>query len=75
MLCLHRYAEAKDLAKTLEKQASKVLAEAGEAGDKANKILANLTSIPPFDTKSLEVSTGKPQTLMLRHLLTPPLML
>lgn len=30
-------------------------AEAEEAGDKAMKIYANLTSLPPFDIKSLEV--------------------
>lgn len=51
----HRYNEAKDLAKNLEKQATKVRAEAEEAGDKAMKIYANLTSLPPFDIKSLEV--------------------
>lgn len=51
----HRYNEAKDLAKNLEKQANKVRAEAEEAGDKAMKIYTNLTSLPPFDIKSLEV--------------------
>lgn len=50
-----RYIEAKDLAKTLEKQAAKVHAEAEEAGNKALKIYANLTSLPPVDTKALEV--------------------
>lgn len=50
-----RYNEAKELAKNLEKQANKVQAEAEEAGDKALKIFANLTSLPPFDTKALEV--------------------
>lgn len=50
-----RYNEAKDLAKSLEKQAAKVHAEAEEAGNKALKIYANLTSLPPVDTKSLEV--------------------
>ncbi|XP_062383779.1 laminin subunit gamma-1 [Sardina pilchardus] len=54
-----KYTEAKDLAKNLEKQSNKVLAEAEEAGDKANKILANVTSIPPFDTKSLEDEASK----------------
>lgn len=54
-----RYNEAKDLAKNLEKQANKVHAEAEEAGDKALKIYANLTSLPPFNTKSLEVSYMK----------------
>lgn len=50
-----RYNEAKELAKNLEKQANKVQAEAEEAGNDALKILANLTSLPPFDTKALEV--------------------
>lgn len=50
-----RYVEAKDLAKDLEKQAAKVQAEAEEAGNKALKIYANLTSLPPIDTKTLEV--------------------
>lgn len=52
---MRRYNDAKDLAKNLEKQATKVRAEAEEAGDKAMKIYANLTSLPPFDVKSLEV--------------------
>lgn len=51
-----RYTEAKELAKNLEKQATKVQAEADEAGDMALKIFANLTSLPPVDTKALEVS-------------------
>ena len=55
-LCPLRYNDAKDLAKNLEKQATKVQAEAEEAGNKALKIYANLTSLPTFDTKSLEVS-------------------
>ncbi|CAB1416632.1 unnamed protein product [Pleuronectes platessa] len=42
--------EAKELAKNLEKQANKVQAEAGRR-NKALKIFANLTSLPPFDTK------------------------
>lgn len=50
-----RYVEAKDLAKNLEKQAAKLHAEAEEAGNKALKIYANLTSLPPIDTKTLEV--------------------
>lgn len=54
-----RYNEAKDLAKNLEKQASKVQAEAQEAGDRALKIFANLTSLPPFNTDALEVPGGK----------------
>lgn len=54
-----RYNEVKDLAKNLEKQATKVRAEAEEAGDKAMKIYANLTSLPPFDIKSLEVEIFK----------------
>lgn len=51
-----RYNEAKELAKNLEKQANKVQAEAEDAGDKALKIFANLTSVPSFDTKALEVT-------------------
>ena len=51
-----RYNEAKELAKNLEKQANKVQAEAEDAENKALKILANLTSLPPFDTKALEVT-------------------
>ncbi|KAL0966040.1 hypothetical protein UPYG_G00289940 [Umbra pygmaea] len=54
-----KYNEAKDLAKNLEKQANKVHAEAEEAADKALKIYANLTSVPPFDTKSLEDEANK----------------
>lgn len=52
-----RYNEAKELAKNLEKQANKIQAEAEDAGEKALKIFANLTSLPPFDTKALEVQT------------------
>lgn len=62
---LLRYNDAKDLAKNLEKQASKVQAEAEEAGNKALKIYANLTSLPPFDVKSLEV--WRPGTYLLAH--------
>lgn len=51
-----RYTEAKELAKNLEKQATKVQAEADDAGDMALKIFANLTNLPPVDTKALEVS-------------------
>lgn len=54
-----RYNEAKELAKNLEKQANKVQAEAEEAGDKALKIFANLTSLPSFDTKALEVTADR----------------
>ncbi|KAM6918887.1 laminin subunit gamma-1 [Xenentodon cancila] len=54
-----KYNEAKDLAKSLEKQANKVKAEAEEAGNKALEIFANLTSLPPFDTKSLEDEANK----------------
>lgn len=56
---MFRYNEAKDLAKNLEKQASKVQAEAQEAGDEALKIFANLTSLPPFNTDALEVTGGE----------------
>nr|CAD27803.1 lamC1 [Tetraodon nigroviridis] len=54
-----KYNEAKDLAKNLEKQASKVQAEAQEAGDEALKIFANLTSLPPFNTDALEEDASK----------------
>ncbi|XP_026061619.1 laminin subunit gamma-1 [Carassius auratus] len=54
-----KYVEAKDLAKNLEKQAAKVQAEAEEAGNKALKIYANLTSLPPIDTKTLEDEANK----------------
>ncbi|XP_030630034.1 laminin subunit gamma-1 [Chanos chanos] len=54
-----KYNDAKDLAKNLEKQANKVHAEAEEAGNKALKIYANLTSLPPLDTKSLEDEASK----------------
>lgn len=56
---MFRYNEAKDLARNLEKQASKVQAEAEDAGDKALKIFANLTSLPPFNTDTLEVTSDK----------------
>uniref|UniRef100_A0A8C4DYK9 Laminin subunit gamma-1 n=1 Tax=Dicentrarchus labrax TaxID=13489 RepID=A0A8C4DYK9_DICLA len=48
-----------ELAKNLEKQANKVQAEAEDAGEKALKIFANLTSLPPFDTKALEDEASK----------------
>lgn len=51
-----RYSEAKELAKNLEKQTNKVQAEAEEAGDRALKIVANLTSLPLLNTKALEVT-------------------
>ncbi|XP_066548014.1 laminin subunit gamma-1 [Amia ocellicauda] len=54
-----KYNEAKDLAKNLEKQANKVHAEAEEAGNKALQIYANLTSLPPVDTKALEDEANK----------------
>lgn len=54
-----KYNEAKDLAKNLEKQATKVQAEAEEAGNKALKLFANLTSLPPIDTKALEEDANK----------------
>ncbi|KAL4656079.1 laminin subunit gamma-1 [Arapaima gigas] len=56
-----KYNEAKELAKNLEKQANKVHAEAQEAGDKALQIYANLTGLPPVDTKSLEDDANKIQ--------------
>uniref|UniRef100_A0A8C2ZDC0 Laminin, gamma 1 n=1 Tax=Cyclopterus lumpus TaxID=8103 RepID=A0A8C2ZDC0_CYCLU len=48
-----------ELAKNLEKQANKVQAEAEDAGNKAVKIFANLTSVPPVDTKALEDEASK----------------
>lgn len=59
---MFRYNEAKELAKNLEKQTNKVQAEAEEAGDRALKIVANLTSLLPLNTKPLEVAplTGSP---------------
>ncbi|KAJ8357310.1 hypothetical protein SKAU_G00201040 [Synaphobranchus kaupii] len=54
-----KYNEAKDLAKNLEKQANKVHAEAEEAGNKALQIYANLTGLPPVDTKTLEDEANK----------------
>lgn len=51
-----RYNQAKDLAKELEKQATKVHAEAEEAGNRALQIYANLTSIPQIDTTALQVN-------------------
>lgn len=60
MFCvLSRYNEAKELAKSLEKQATKVQTEAEEAGNKALKLFANLTSLPQIDTKALEVRDGR----------------
>uniref|UniRef100_A0A8C9VN56 Laminin, gamma 1 n=1 Tax=Scleropages formosus TaxID=113540 RepID=A0A8C9VN56_SCLFO len=56
-----KYNEAKELAKSLEKQANKVHAEAEEAGNKALQIYANLTGLPPVDTKSLEDEANKIQ--------------
>lgn len=61
---LFRYNEARDLAKNLEKQANKVQAEAEDAGNKALKIFANLTSLPPFDTKALEVQNESSVTFV-----------
>uniref|UniRef100_A0A1A8F8P7 Laminin subunit gamma-1 n=1 Tax=Nothobranchius korthausae TaxID=1143690 RepID=A0A1A8F8P7_9TELE len=54
-----KYDEAKNLAKELESQATKVHAEAEEAGNMAMKVFANLTSLPVFDTKSLEDEAKK----------------
>lgn len=56
---MFRYTEAKELAKNLEKQANKVQGEAEEAGDRALKIFANLTILPSFDTKALEVRADR----------------
>ncbi|XP_072298063.1 laminin subunit gamma-1 [Eucyclogobius newberryi] len=54
-----KYNDAKEMAKNLEKQATKVQAEAEEASDRALRIFANLTSLPPFDTKALEDEASK----------------
>ncbi|KAJ0012238.1 hypothetical protein NQD34_013213 [Periophthalmus magnuspinnatus] len=54
-----KYNDAKEMAKSLEKQANKVQAEAEEASDRALRIFANLTSLPPFDTKALEDEATK----------------
>ncbi|XP_039858413.1 laminin subunit gamma-1 [Simochromis diagramma] len=54
-----KYNEAKELAKRLEKQATKVQTEAEEAGNKALKLFANLTSLPQIDTKALEEDANK----------------
>ncbi|XP_038125931.1 laminin subunit gamma-1 [Cyprinodon tularosa] len=53
------YNDAKNQAKDLEKQAKKVQDEAEEAGNKALKLFGNLTSLPPFDTKTLEDDAKK----------------
>ncbi|KAM9326705.1 laminin subunit gamma-1 [Gastrophryne carolinensis] len=56
-----KYNQAKDLARELEKQASKVHAEAEEAGNRALQIYANLSSIPSIDTTALQNEAGKIQ--------------
>jgi len=53
-----RYNQARNISRDLEKQASKVLAEAEEAGNKALQIYANLTSLPAVDSTGLEVRAG-----------------
>lgn len=53
-----RYNQARNISRDLEKQASKVLAEAEEAGNKALQIYANLTSLPTVDSTGLEVCAG-----------------
>ncbi|KAG7273400.1 hypothetical protein CRUP_037462 [Coryphaenoides rupestris] len=54
-----KYNEAKELAKALEKQANKVHAEAEEAGERALQMMANLTSLPSYDTTALETEASK----------------
>ncbi|XP_061549216.1 laminin subunit gamma-1 [Phycodurus eques] len=54
-----KYKEALELATSLEKQANKVQAEAEEAGNHALQIFANLTGLPPFDTRALEEEADK----------------
>lgn len=56
-----KYNQAKELSRELEKQASKVHAEAEEAGNRALQIYANLTSIPPIDTTALQNKAGEIQ--------------
>ncbi|XP_018430707.1 PREDICTED: laminin subunit gamma-1 [Nanorana parkeri] len=56
-----KYNQAKDLARELEKQATKVHAEAEEAGNRALQIYANLSSIPTIDTTALQNEAGKIQ--------------
>lgn len=66
LLHAFRYDEAKDLAKNLEQQATKVQAEAQEAGDQALKMFANLTSLPPFKMDALEVTGGEGSSSRVR---------
>ncbi|KAJ8274539.1 hypothetical protein COCON_G00091640 [Conger conger] len=54
-----KFNDAKDLATNLGKQANKVHTEAEEAGNKALQIYANLTGLPPVDTKTLEDEANK----------------
>ncbi|KAM4642244.1 laminin subunit gamma-1 [Discoglossus pictus] len=56
-----KYVQAKNISRELEKQASKVHAEAEEAGNRALQIYANLTSIPSIDTTALQTEAGKIQ--------------
>ncbi|XP_030063379.1 laminin subunit gamma-1 [Microcaecilia unicolor] len=54
-----KYNQAKNISRDLEKQATKVHAEAEEAGSKALQIYANITSLPAVDTKVLENEANK----------------
>ncbi|KFQ19837.1 Laminin subunit gamma-1, partial [Merops nubicus] len=54
-----KYNQARNISQDLEKQASKVLAEAEEAGNKALQIYANLTSLPTVDSTGLENEANK----------------
>ncbi|KFP41541.1 Laminin subunit gamma-1, partial [Chlamydotis macqueenii] len=54
-----KYNQARNISRDLEKQASKVLAEAEEAGNKALQIYANLTSLPAVDSTGLENEANK----------------
>ncbi|CAH2311352.1 laminin subunit gamma-1 [Pelobates cultripes] len=56
-----KFNQAKDLSRELEKQATKVHAEAEEAGNRALQIYANFSSIPPIDTTGLQKEAGKIQ--------------
>uniref|UniRef100_A0A8C5QNT2 Laminin subunit gamma 1 n=1 Tax=Leptobrachium leishanense TaxID=445787 RepID=A0A8C5QNT2_9ANUR len=56
-----KYTQAKEISRELEKQATKVHAEAEEAGNRALQIYANLSSIPSIDTTALQNEAAKIQ--------------
>ncbi|KAG9483073.1 hypothetical protein GDO78_009165 [Eleutherodactylus coqui] len=51
-----KYNQAKELSQQLEREASKVHAEAEEAGNRALQIYANLTSVPQINTTVLQTA-------------------